>query len=387
MRNLDFTLDYAIAKRMNKVSGKFDDSYWREISGSQEFPDRYWDALAREGLFGILIEKKYGGMERGLVDLCLATKETAEHYAGLGSYLYLSGALVSKILSVNATTEMKEDLLPKLAKGQLKISIALTEEESGQEVSAIQTKAAKSAQEEFVINGSKAFVNNADLANYLLIFARTKTSGSAKKTSGLTMFLAKADSKAIKKKKLEKLGMDFVNNFSIEITDLKVSSSMVIGAQDDAWHSIVDIFNMDRIATSASLIGTSRLALSHASKWAKDRKVFGKSIGTNQGIQFPLAEAMAQVEVAEAMMLKAASLADQGKSFVNEANYSLLESSSAAQVATDRALQTLGGHGYYSDYDVERYWRDVRVHKVHPVSEELLLASIAERSLGLPRSY
>jgi acyl-CoA dehydrogenase len=385
--DLDFNLDDWITKKMNGVSRKFDDAYWREISRSRKFPDKYWDALAGEGLFGVLIENKYGGIERGLVDLCLATKESAEHYAGLGSYLYLSGSLVSKIFSENATPEMKEDLLPKLARGQLKISIALTEEESGQEVSAIQTKATKCAKEEFVISGSKTFVNNADLADYLLIFARTKVIGSVKKTSGLTMFLAEADSKAIKKKKLEKLGMDFVNNFSVKISDLRVSSSRIVGVEDEAWHNIVKIFNMDRVATSASLTGTGRLALSHASKWAKDRKVFGKSIGANQGIQFPLADAIAQIEIAEAMMLKAASLADQGKTFANEANYALLESSGASQVATDRALQTLGGHGYYRDYDVERYWRDVRVYKLHPISEEMLLASIAERSLGLPRSY
>jgi acyl-CoA dehydrogenase len=181
--------------------------------------------------------------------------------------------------------------------------------------------------------------------------------------------------------------MNFVNSFAIDFQDLVVEDSMILGALGRAWYNIVDIFNLDRILTAASLVGTGRLALNQASDWARKRTVLGRVIGSNQGIQFPLADAFAQLIVAESMALKAASLADQEKNSANEASYSLLTASSAATAATDRAVQTLGGHGYYKDYHVERLWRDVRAHRLHPISEELLLASIAERSLGLPRSY
>lgn len=384
---MDFEFDDSIKKTINTVSSKFDSKYWRDIYGEKTFPDEYWTALAKSGLFGILIGKKWGGMERGLVDLALAVEETAERYAGIASYLYLSGSLVSTIFS-SSSDEQKDEFLPKLAKGELKISIALGEELSGFDATSIETSASKLSDEEFVINGSKAFVNNVDRADYLILFARTTpVEKSGKKSLGISMFVVDANDPAIRAIKLEKLGLDFVNNFRIKIDDLKVKKSQVLGEIDKGWYNVVGSFNMDRVATSASLVGTGKLALNQASAWAKERKVFGKEIGSNQGIQFPLADAFAQLETSWIMTLRAASLSDQGRNYVNEANYSLLTTSNAAIGATDRALQTFGAHGYYKEYDVERYWRDVRVHKIHPISEELLLAAIAERSLGLPKSY
>ena len=384
---LDFTIDDSIRETIRSVSSKFDSSYWREVYRAGRFPEEYWSSLARAGLFGILIEKKWGGLEKGVLDLSLAVEETAERYSGIASYLYLSGSLVSKVFSSSGSDEQKS-LLPKLARGEIKISIALTEEVSGMDASAIETKASKISDDEYVLNGSKMFVNNVDRADYLILFARTASSESAgKKSLGVSMFLVDAKDPSIKTLKLEKLGMDFINNFAVEIRELRAKSSQMIGEPGRAWYNMVGSFNMDRVVTSASLVGTGKLALSQASKWARERKVFGRPIGMNQGVQFPLADSAAQLETAHVMTLKAASMADQGKNFVNEANYALLVSSNAAMTATDRALQTLGGHGYYKDNDVERYWRDVRVHRVHPISEELLLAAIAERSLGLPKSY
>lgn len=385
---LDFTVDHAIQDEIGKVSSKFDLDYWKKVDHENKFPSEYWDSLANNGLFGILIEQKWGGMEKGILDLTLAVEETSQHYAGLGSYLYLSGSLVSRIFSRNASEKLKAEILPELAKGKLKISIALSEEESGQDASSIQTKASRKDHSSYLLSGTKTFVNNVDLADYLIVFARTTDAASAQKKSlGVTMLLVDAKDSRIRKTRLERLGMNFVNSFSIEFQDLIVESSNVLGEIDKAWYNIVDIFNMDRILTAASLVGTGRLALEEASSWAKKRSVFGKLIGSNQGIQFPLADAAAQLEVSETMTLKAASLADQGKKFANEASFALLSSTNAASSATDRALQTFGGHGYYKEHNVERFWRDVRAHKVHPISEELLLASISERSLGLPKSY
>jgi acyl-CoA dehydrogenase len=383
---LDFEIDMQVKDEISKVSSRFDQSYWRAVCKEKRFPEEYWNSLAEAGLFGFLIESKFGGLEKGLVDFCLAIQETSERFAGLGAYLFLSGALVSKIISTGGSDEQKKSLLPKLAKGRLKISIALSEESSGLDASAIQTRASKDPDGQYSITGSKAFVNNFDRADYLIVFARTSEK-SEKKSLGTSMFLVplEKEREKIRAQKLSKLGYDFVNNFNIELKE--IGSSQLLGKLGDAWHSVVPIFNMDRVATSASLVGTGKLALGNAAEWAKKRNVFGKLIGSNQGIQFPLADAYAQLEAAEIMALKAASLCDRDKPFSNEANFALLASSGAASLATDRAFQTFGGHGYYDDYDVERYWRDVRVHRVHPISEEMILASIAERSLGLPRSY
>lgn len=382
---LDFNFDRSIVEKIRAVSSKLDPSYWRQIYREEKFPEEYWKSLADAGLFGLLIGTKYGGQGKSLLDLTLAVEETAERYAGIASYLYLSGCLVSQIFEKNSTDAQKDLLLPKLAKGQLKISIALGEEASGLDAASIETSASK-VPGGYVINGAKRFVNNVDRADYLVVFARTKQAAE-KKSLGVSMFLVPANSPSIRAKKLEKLGMQFINNFDVEIRDLRVKDEDLVGELDRAWYNAVTSFNMDRVATAASLIGTGKLALSTAAEYAKKRVIFGKPIGSNQGIQFPLADAMAQLLTSEVMTLKAASMEGQGSSFVNAANYALYTAETAANYAAERSLQTFGGHGYYVDYDIERYWRDVRVHKVHPISEELLLASISERSLGLPKSY
>jgi acyl-CoA dehydrogenase len=385
---LDFPTVPKLVDLIRSASSKFDLSYWNDVDRDRRFPYEYWESLARSGLFGILIDKKWGGMEKALLDLTLAVQETSERFAGLGSYLYLSGSLVCRIFSANGTEEQKQEFLPKLARGDLKISIALSEENSGFDSSSILSKARKVSDGKYVLQGSKTFVNNVDLADYLVLFVRTADRDVAQsKSLGVSMFLVKSDNPKIRKKKLDRLGMNFVNSFAIDFDDLVVEEISLLGGIGRAWYNIIGIFNMDRILTAASLVGTGQLALNEAADWARRREVFGKVIGSNQGIQFPLADAQAQILVAESMTLKAAYFADQGKSFTNEAAYSLLVSSTAASQATDRALQTFGGHGYYRDYHVERFWRDVRAHRIHPISEELLLASIAERSLGLPKSY
>jgi len=383
---LDYVFDRSVIERVRAISSKFDVVYWREICRKKEFPHAYWDSLARDGLLGLVVPEEYGGLGKTLLDLVIGTEETAERYEGIGSYLFLSGCLVATIF-FRSTESQKKQLLPKLAKGEIKVSLALSEEQSGFEATAIETKAEKIGSE-YVLNGSKRFVNNVDLADYLIIFARTRSArDTAKKSAGVSMFLVPTSDENLHRRKLDKVGWDFLNNFDIEFKDLKVREDGLVGELDNAWYNAVESFNLDRVATAASLFGTGRLALNTAAEHARERIVFGKAIGSNQGIQFPLAEAAAQLITAEASTLKAASLYGKGWTFVEAANIALSLSLSAAIHATERAMQTLGGHGYYRDYDVERYWRDVRAHQVHPISEELLLTSIAERTLGLPKSY
>ena len=383
---MDFTFDSSIVEKTREVSSKFDQTYWRGISRRQVFPTEYWNAIARSGLFGMVVSKEYGGLGKSLLDLCLSTEETAERFAGIASYLLLSGCLVSTLFS-KSKDEQKERIIPKLAKGDLKISIALSEEKSGLDSSSIETSATKISGG-YKISGEKRFVNNVDNADYLVVFARTTPrEASAKKSLGVSMFLVPARDNAVRARRLDKLGMDFIGNFDVALDGLIVQDDDLVGQFDYAWYNAVESFNRDRVATSASLIGTGRLALNDATEYAKNRVVFNRAIGSNQGVQFPLADAACQLIVAENMMLKAASLEAQGQGFLDAASFALYSSINAAAAATDRALQTFGGHGYYKDYDVERYWRDVRVHRVHPISEELLLTGIAERSLGLPRSY
>ncbi len=372
--------------KIEAVSSKFDKKYWREIYKNKDFPHEYWKAIAHSGLFGLLVDEEFGGSGKNILDVSLATEETAERYAGLGSYLFLSGCLLSTLFAKSSELQ-KQEILPKLAKGEIKISLALAEEKSGSDSTSLEATAVRTSQG-FELSGSKRFVNNVDRADYLIIFARTTpVEKTGKKSMGLTMFLVPASSPEIKRRKLEKLGFNFINNFDLEFRHLIVPEENIVGELDKGWYNAVDSFNLDRVATAASLIGTGKLALTEAAEYSKKRLVFGQPVGANQGIQFPLAEAVAQLIAAETMMLKACSLEGKGRSFADFANLALLQAETAANYATDRALQTFGAHGYYDEYDVERYWRDVRLHRVHPISEELLLSQIADRSLGLPKSF
>jgi acyl-CoA dehydrogenase len=378
--------DEQIVKAMRDVSSRFDVGYWRDICGRGAFPSEYWKALGSSGLIGVLVEKKWGGMGKGFVDLVMTTRETAERYAGLGSYLYLSGALTPSIFTANADEGMKRRILPSLVRGEKRISIALTEEASGSDALSIRTIARRNS-DHFVIDGTKMFVTNGDTADFLLIFARTKPREEGMKARGISIFLVDSKSPGIRWEKLEKLGMDFNSLFSLEIKDLKVGSEDLVGQIDEAWHPMKEIFEKDRILTAASLVGTGMLALDLASAYAGERRVFGKAVGSNQGIQFPLADALAQLVAAESITLKAAIMTQNGDNATNQANVALIEAQTAAAAATDRALQAFGGHGYLRRNDVERFWRDVRVHRFHPISEELLLSLLAEKALGLPASY
>jgi acyl-CoA dehydrogenase len=376
--------------RMRSVSSKFDEAYWRAVCSSREFPEAYWQALARAGFFGALVEKEYGGWEQDFAEYIAAVEETAERYAGLGSYLYLSGSLVSQMIQRGGSEAQKREFLPPLAKGEIRISIALAERDSGYDASSIETTAREISRDSFELNGAKSIVANYDTADYLLVFARTAARTTSGRTmEGLSMFLVGIpETRGIQVKKLEKLGMDFVSNYAVDFQDVRVEADRRVGPEGGAWKIAAEIFAMDRVATAASLVGTGKLALRRACEHAKSRISFGRPIGSYQGIQFPLAEAYLELLGAEALVQRAAvSRAMGGGVSRPDANFALLQSVAAASAATDRALQTFGGQGYYAPNDVERYWRDVRAHKVHPISEELLLASIAEKSLGLPRSF
>jgi acyl-CoA dehydrogenase len=374
-----------LVEQVRVASSPFDESYWRTIYKERRFPDEYWDSISRSGFLGFIVAREHGGLGGSLAELAEATLATARYYAGVASYLFLSGCLMAKIIERLAEGRIKETLLPKLLKGKSSVSVALSEEESGLDALEVKTVARKKGND-YVINGSKSFVTNADRANHLLVFARVG-GGTEPGARLLTMLLVDPRDPSVTLTKLEKVGMEFVNLFSVEFNSTEVPADSLLGAVGEAWTQMRPIFMMDRILTGASLIGAGRLALDHASKYASKRKVFGRIIGSNQGVQFPLADAVARLIGAETMTMKAAELADRGSDFANEANIALLSAQSASSLATDRAVQALGGHGYLSDNDVGRYWKDVRGHRVHPVPEEILLASIAARALDLPKSY
>jgi acyl-CoA dehydrogenase len=371
-----------LVERVRAASSRFDESYWRSVDRESRFPDEYWDSISKSGAIGFIVSREHGGMGGSLTELARATQMTARYYAGIGSYLFLSGCLMAKTIETVGEERTRRTVLPELLSGKSMVSIALSEEESGLDALAIKTTARRRG-DLYVINGSKNFVTNAERAERLVVFARVGEQGGR----GLTMFLIDPRGASVRLTRLDKLGMKFVNLYRVDITGAEVPGDSVLGGVGEAWTKMRPIFTIDRILTAASLVGTGRLALDKASKYVSVRRVLGRIISSNQGVQFPLADAVTRLIGAEMMTAKAAATADRGGDFTSEANVALFEAQQATSIATDRAVQAFGGHGYLTDYDVDRYWRDARVHRVHPLSEEILLAMIAVKDLGLPKSY
>lgn len=369
-------------EKVKELSSSFDVSYWRRIYSSRLFPEEYWNSIAKNGLFGFILDEKYGGMGRKFIELVHSTIIAARYYAGMGSYLFFSGALVGKLLE-HCKDSLRNGLLRRICESGLKVSIAATEEGSGSNILSISTFAERHSNG-YRITGSKMFVANADVADYIIVFAITSKEEGNK---GITMFLVDADDKDIEKVKLEKVGMEFMNLFSLNINELDVSEDSIIGEIGDGWSVARSVFAMDRVLTSAALIGTANLALDTACKYATKRILSGKPIATNQAIQFPLADAAARLYGAEAFTLKAASIKPEERKFASYSNIALLLALESSWLAVDRAFQTLGGHAALIDYDLSRYWKDIRLMRLHPLPEEIICAIIAHKDLDLPKSY
>jgi acyl-CoA dehydrogenase len=373
-----------------ETSEKFPETYWNERYNRKEFPKEYWRAFEAKGFFGFLVPHEYGGSGRSFLDFVLAIAKAAEVNAGAMAYLLLSGALVAEMFA-SSTQPQKLEILRLISKGSVKISIALTEQESGQQVRAINTVARQESDGDYVISGEKTFVNNANVADFILVFARLER----EKENQIVPFLVESKHPALVKTEQEKIGHDPLRMYSLKFERLTVRKSSLICGDDNydrngdtSWQNSLRVFAMDRIATAVLLTGTGKLAIREAASYANRRQAFGKPIGANQGIQFPLAESYANLDAAENIAYRAAWLCDKGdKQFSLVGAIALSKAVRASLAATDSALQCFGGHGYLESCPAQRHWRDIRAYSVHPMSKELLTAFIAERALGLPRSY
>lgn len=357
-------------------SSRFKPDYWRNVYQSKVFPDEFWNALSSSGMIGFLVSKHMGGFGRNISDFCTSVAKVARYYAGMGSYLFLSSALSSLAFERLGQEWMKSEILPNLITGKEKVCVALTEEASGLDANSIRTLAVRKG-DYFEITGSKMFVTNFDQCRYVLLFANTD--------KGKTVFVVDKEKHIINHEELRKAGLDFIKLFRINVDSIEVNKEYILGTEGNGLKEMRHIFMIDRLATASSLVGTGFLALDTAASYAKSRVVFNKSIGSNQGIQFALADSACRLLATDCIIDEASRLLEcKDESYVNIA---LLQAMVSSSLATDKALQAHGGHGYLEDYDVVRYWRDVRAYKVHPLSEEIVLASIASSCLGLPRTY
>ena len=377
-----------IVSQVGALCSNFPDEYWRERDARGEFPHDFYTAVARGGWLGVAIPEAYGGSGLGITEAALVMREIAASGAAMSgaSAVHLSIFGVSPLV-VHGNEEQKRRFLPKVVSGELHVAFAVTEPDAGNDITHIKTAARRDG-DQFVINGRKVFTTKAKEARRMLLLTRTTPFEQVKrKTDGMSLFFAELEPEAVEVRELHKLGRAAVDTNMLFIDNLRVAASDLVGAEGGGFHCLLDGLNPERILVAAEAIGIGRVALDRAVRYAKERVVFGRPIGQNQAIAHPLADSYSKLEVAELMMLKAAWLFDSRKPCGAEANMAKLRAADAAFDACDRAVQTLGGYGYIKDYDVERYFRECRLLKIAPVSQEMVLNSIAEHVLKLPRSY
>jgi acyl-CoA dehydrogenase len=373
-----------------QVGNRFGLDYWAAKDRVGEYPAEAWTAICHSGLGGISLPVEYGGGGQGMLHLALVVEELSACGAGatVGQLFMLNPIFGGLSISKFGSESMKQQLLPPLCAGELTCCMALTEADAGTNTLAMRTTA-RPVDGGWQLTGSKLWITGVPEADKMLVVARTRPRDTvARSYDGISLFLVDRDRPGISYSPIEKLGTNTLSLSSISFDDVKIASGELIGTLDAGWPQLLDVLNTERIVTAAALVGAGRLALRLAVEYAAKRTVFGSTpIGAYQGIQFPLAQAYAELQCARAMNLRAATLYDRGLSYGAESNIAKLIAFQACEAAIDRTMQTLGGMGYARDNHVERLWRDTRLFKFAPVSQEMVLNYLGIHCLGMPRSY
>ena len=390
---MDFALteeQKLLKEGVRRIGRKYGLEYWREKDARHEFVHELWRELGENGYIGLAIPEEYGGAGLGLLEMAMVVEELAASGAGstVAQLFMITPVFGGLTITLHGTEAQKKEYLPAIAAGKKDFCMALTEPNAGSNSLEITTFAEKDG-DYYIINGQKIWITGVDVADRMLLVARTtKRDQVQRKTDGISLFIVDPKDPAITTTPIEKVGTHCLRSDTVFIENLRVHKDQLIGEEGKGWRALLDTLNAERVVTTAGLIGTGELAIRLAVEYAKERKVFGQTpIGAYQGIQFPLVRLRAELELAQLMNYKAAWLYDHKQPSGREANMAKLIAGEAAFGACDRAMQTMGGYGYAKEYHVERLWRDVRLFRIAPVSEEMILNFIAQHDLGLPRSY
>jgi acyl-CoA dehydrogenase len=377
-----------IRSSLRKVLSRYPDEYWMQHDLDHEFPWDFYRTMADAGWIGVCIPEEYGGGGAGVQEAALLLEEVTGSGGALNAGTTVQVALFGLEPVVKyGSEEQRERFLRPAATGDLQVSFGITEPDAGTDTTSITTWAEK-VPGGYRVNGRKVFISRAEQAERLLLITRTAArDAGAKTTDGMTLFLAKMDPEHIKVQPIPKLGRNAISTNMLFIDDLFIPDEDRIGEEGRGFKYLLAGLNAERIIVAGGCLGMGRASLRRAVDYAKQRKVFGRAIGQNQGVQFPLAESLAKLDAVELLIRKAAWLYDNGLPCAKEANEAKLLASTWAFEAADRAMQVHGGYGYTSEYHVERYWRESRVQRIAPISNELVLAYLGEKVLGLPRSY
>ncbi len=368
------------------LCSNFPGEYWRSLDSKREYPEEFVKALTDAGYLACLIPEEYGGSGLPIQAACIILEEiqrSGGNGAACHAQMYIMGALLR-----HGSKEQKDKYLPKISSGELRLqAFGVTEPDAGTDTLSIRTKAEKT-KTGYIINGQKVWTSRAEYSDLMLLLARTSSNKNIKRTEGLSLFIIdmqKAKNNGLTIKPIRTM----INHATTEVffDDLEIPFESLIGSEGKGFKYILDGMNAERILIAAECVGDAKFFLDKATEYASSREVFGRPIGQNQGIQFPIARAYAEMEASALMVDRAAQLFDNGISCGAEANIAKLLSSEASWKAAESAMQTFGGYGFAEDYDIERKYRETRLYQTAPISTNLILAFIAQNILGLTRSY
>ena len=388
---MDFALtdqQQQIREEVLKICGRFDDAYWLERDRTATFPDAFFAAMAEGNWLGIAMPEEYGGAGLGITEATLLMQAVAE----LGACMSGASAIHLNIFGLNpvvvfGTEAQKRRMLPPVVAGHDKACFGVTEPNAGLNTTQITTRAERRG-DRYIINGTKIWTSTAQVASKILLLARTTPLDQVKRHShGLTLFYTTLDRAHAEVRLIHKMGRHAVDSNMVFFEDMEVPEEDRIGDEGEGFRTLLHGLNPERVLVAAEAIGIGRVALQRASRYARERVVFGRPIGQNQGVQHPLAKCWAELEAANLMVMKAAWLYDQDLPCGAEANAAKYLAGEAGFRACEQAVMTHGGMGYAQEYHVERYLRESLIPRIAPVSPQLILSYLAERVLDLPKSY
>jgi len=376
----------AIRDNVRTLCRDFPDTYWREGDKKGEYPQDFVKALTESGYLAVLIPEEYGGSGLGITEAGIILEEINHSGGNSGAchaQMYTMGTLLR-----HGSEEQKRRYLPGIAKGELRLqAFAVTEPNAGSETTRIETRAVRKGNS-YIVNGQKIFISRAKQSDLMLLLARTTPYSEVQdKTQGISVFVV--DMREVKGN-LEIRPLDVMVNHhtnTIFMEDMEIPASSLIGEEGKGFRYIIDGWNAERILVASEAIGDGHWYVERASSYARERVVFGRPIGANQGVQFPIAKAYAHVEAADLMRFDAAAKFDRKEKCGAEANMAKLLASEAAWEAAEICLTTYGGYGFARDYDVERKFRETRLLTVAPVNNNLILAFLGQNVLKMPKSY
>ncbi|NKY33601.1 acyl-CoA/acyl-ACP dehydrogenase [Nocardia speluncae] len=371
-----------------ELARKFDDQYWMEKDRDHQFPTEFYRAVADGGWLGICIPEEYGGNGLGITEASILAEQVSRSGGGMNAATAIHLSLFGmQPVIVHGSDELKQRTLPRVARGELHVCFGVTEPGAGLDTSRITTFARRDG-DHYVVNGRKVWISKALESEKILLLTRTqKYDDVEKKTSGMTLFLTDLDRDHVDIRPIPKMGRNAVSSNELFIDDLRIPVKDRVGEEGRGFEYLLDGLNPERMLIAAEALGIGRVALDRAVRYANEREVFGRPIGKNQGIQFPLADSLARLDAAELVLRKATWLYDQGKPCGREANTAKYLCAEAGFEAADRAMQTHGGMGYSEEYHISRYFRESRVMRIAPISQEMILNYLGSHVLGMPRSY